>query len=246
MYGTAFSLRTILQHQCHDLQNLTTSELQECKWLTKKKVFSAQFNASVVLQEQSEELAVLNDDRNAESALQKKNNVEREVRVESEKNYRTSFMRVVLSGLTKLRWPPSQEAFSDPIDLLFNDDASFLDAVRFLSQVALPATHQHHYRKDFLESPPKTTGINRPTSPGKLASKNEYAFNSSISIIENESNNLPDISELGLSLQNEVANADLGIACEDVSAGELLGLQNHLPREKRMELNWKAFEVCVS
>lgn len=245
------SLRSVLQHHCPDLQNLTTSDLQDCKWPTKKKVFTALVTTSSVLQEQSEELAALNDDRNAESAFQKKQGVAREDRVESEMGYRTKFMRIVLSGLTKLRWPPTQEAFSDPIDLLFNDDTSFIDAVRFISQVGLPSMPQHHYRKEDAESPPKLRPHSGSRQKRGTVIQNESAFNSSISVIQNaESNDVPDVSELGISLQNVTGNQGAwGIAQQDgervVHSPSEFGGHSHCAREKRADLNWKAFEVHI-
>eukprot|EP01035_Chromulina_nebulosa_P034647 gene34647-46506_t len=54
---------------------------------------------------------------------------------DEEIEFRTSFLRIVLAALTKLRWPPALEPFGDPIGSLFNDNAVVLDAYKFILNV---------------------------------------------------------------------------------------------------------------
>ena len=75
--------------------------------------------------------------RNNEVNLQRKNNTNRDERIESETNFRHKFMRIVLKGLERLRWPPSLEAFSDPLDNLFHDNDTFYNAIEFLLEVGI-------------------------------------------------------------------------------------------------------------
>jgi hypothetical protein len=160
------ALRSSLQHACPELRNLTTAELQEGKWLTKKKVLQQLIACAPTLSEENDQLTDLGEQRNEESAAQKRAGVAKEERVEAESTFRTKFMRAVLQALTKLKWPPSQEAFSDPLDSLFNDVSVFLDAVRFLVRVAVPVSHDHSYRSSppRSESDPTFTPPKRPSS----------------------------------------------------------------------------------
>ena len=138
------SLRSLLQHTCNDLQNLTNADLQEGKWLTKRNVLQNIISSSPSLSNENDELVDLTEERNRESSIQKKGGSSREVRIEAETEYRTKFMRIVLGGLTRLRWPPSLEAFSDPMDALLHDNSSFLNALEFLLRVAIPASNLNH------------------------------------------------------------------------------------------------------
>jgi hypothetical protein len=132
------ALRSILQHVCFDLKNLTIAEFQECKWPVKKKIFTSLFAIAPLLNDRYDEIETLLVRRNEESAIHKRDGATREDRLDAESIFRTDFMRIVLSGLTDLRWPPATKAFSDPMDDLFNNKTTFHECVEFLVTVAVP------------------------------------------------------------------------------------------------------------
>ena len=59
----------------------------------------------------------------------------KELVTEEEIEFRTSFLRIVLAALTKLRWPPALEPFGDPIGSLFYDNTVVLDAYKYILNV---------------------------------------------------------------------------------------------------------------
>lgn len=205
------SLRSHLQHIFpNDLTNLTTAELHECKWQTKKRIFTAIISEAVVLREEYNEIldlieqhgnklneinskirsgdgsrSAFNTSISTSSSVRREGGIarkgdqfrgqdydsistyavssrgirstdddpgrarrdnrsepsltssQREVRAEYETTFRTNFLRKVLDCLTKLKWPPSLEAFSDPLSDLFHDAATCHNAMEYLLRVAL-------------------------------------------------------------------------------------------------------------
>lgn len=240
------SLRSQLQHACPDLRNLTNIELEEGKWLTKKKVFINLIAGSRSLQDQNEELIDLNEERNAESALQKSQAVSREIRLESETVFRTKFMRIVLSGLSRLKWPPSQEAFSDPLDSLFNDPSTFRNAAEFLVRVAFPSSVDPYYQpEDF--TPTKSSPRPKSTIPtfSTLAQDVSAMDISHISKVSMETSDREDESmkfSFGCEKTNFTPRLPFtpGGALEDPRFEASVSTN---PRDKKQALNWKAFEL---
>lgn len=66
--------------------------------------------------------------------------VDKEERLEFERDYRTSFMTVVLKGLEQSRWPPSQVPFADPMDDLLHNKETLLDAINHLLNTLFPSS----------------------------------------------------------------------------------------------------------
>jgi hypothetical protein len=147
-------LRSRLQHECNELKCLTDTELGECKWSIKKSIYLQLFAISPSLRELSEELQDLQETRNVEVGLNKGKTVDRSIRQEEEMYFRTKFLDIIISGLTKLRWPPTLVAFSDSKDLLFNDSASVLDSFQFILNVAVPKSTNRFDRDTSFSSPP--------------------------------------------------------------------------------------------
>jgi hypothetical protein len=256
------TLRSSLQHACSDLRNLTSAELQDAKWLTKKKVYQSLVSCSPSLTTQNEELCELVDRRNDESAAQKRNSASKEERIEAEMNFRTAFMRVVLSGLCYLQWPPTQEAFSDPFDALFNDAGTFLNSVEFLLHVGIPRDESSYNRRETAAStPPKplpaTPGsVPRPKSGGVRPTLS--TFDTSLSMISHASSDYAaeeqeDAFDADRSAfapapfqsfddrSRQPSRASMGLGTRGSQAGASQSL-----REKKLEVNWKAFEVRLA
>jgi len=88
--------------------------------------------------------------------------IDREARLEAERIYRTSFMRIILAGLTKLRWPPALEAFSDPLDSLLHDRAVILSAFSYILKFGTPVQRMRESlpTQQSQASPPPEREIN--------------------------------------------------------------------------------------
>ena len=254
------SLRSHLQHACPDLRNLTNGELEECKWLTKKKVFVNLLASSRLLQDHHEQLVDLNEERNAESSLMKRENTSREIRLESETVYRTKFMRIVLSALTRLKWPPSLEAFADPLDSLFNDPATFRDAAQFLLKVAIPVTSQTMADDNDVshsKPPPRPKSGSRRSQAMDASVDGTNPFDTSLSALSH------DLSDMDISAQKTKAGvSDSMISSFGYEQSNFTPRTPHhhedfirSPRgdpfevtatqstEHKQALNWKAFEL---
>jgi hypothetical protein len=104
-------LRSQLQNVSEDLQSLTNADIIQMKWSIRKRILTSLLAQSPTLRDQSEELEELLEKRSIVLNEQRKttassNDSNREARIESEKTFRTTFMRIVLAALTMLQWPP--------------------------------------------------------------------------------------------------------------------------------------------
>ena len=141
-------LRSALQHACPiELRNLTVNDLSEGKWSTKKIVFLALFSCCPSLEDEFYQMEDLIEKRDIGIQDSKASNAPKEKRLEAEQQFRTNFMRVVLVGLTRLRWPPTLEAFSDPIDVLFNDNSAVLESFTFVLKVGIPGGSMQYFHE---------------------------------------------------------------------------------------------------
>lgn len=137
MSGLISHIRSRLRDTCEELSQLTTSELESCKWATRRKIFSALLRNSSALQEFHDNIETLVERHNAIVAEEKSKGMARkEDRLDSERNFRTSYMRIVLDALIKLKWPPSQEAFNDPFNSLYSDNDVALNAMAHILDIA--------------------------------------------------------------------------------------------------------------
>lgn len=59
----------------------------------------------------------------------------REIRNELENSYRSKFLQVVVKALTRLQWPPTLEAFSNPLNDLFDDNEVIHSAIKYLLEI---------------------------------------------------------------------------------------------------------------
>jgi hypothetical protein len=83
----------------------------------------------------------LNEKRQRELAQEKRalanGTIDAESRKENEMLNRTKYLRIIINGLTRLRWPPALEAFSDPLHDLMNDRDTFISALLYIHKVAV-------------------------------------------------------------------------------------------------------------
>jgi hypothetical protein len=75
------SLRSQLQYCCANLQNLTTSELSDCKWATKKKVYVDLLSMIPSVAEEYNRLETILEIRNKELNVQRTSNENRDARM---------------------------------------------------------------------------------------------------------------------------------------------------------------------
>ena len=138
MHSSASVLKSKLRFICEDLKNIVCSDLEECKWPMKRLIFSSLLSHSKLLSRQSDELHDIEKTRAAQLKLEKTNPPAREIRLENETAYRTSFLKVVLDALTQLKWPVALEPFSDALGSLFSDNDSVLYAIEYIVNVGFP------------------------------------------------------------------------------------------------------------
>ncbi len=140
------ALRSQIQYICSDLHSLTLGDLLDCKWPIVKRVIVSLMIRCPSLRECNEKLDLLLESREIEmnnrrqALTQNFFNMDRNERMENEKEFRTKFMNIVLDGLTLLRWPPALEAFADPTNALLSDKNTILDVFAFLVQCILPTS----------------------------------------------------------------------------------------------------------
>jgi hypothetical protein len=116
-------LRSLLTYYCPNLQNITIGDLENCKWQTIRVIYTELIaTCPISAIDLSMDIEKLSEERGKELRLLASNDADRETRFETEKIFRTRFMRLVLTCLTELRWPPAIEPFSDPIQLLMGEE----------------------------------------------------------------------------------------------------------------------------
>ena len=108
-----------------------------------QRVFTALFEKSASLREYSERLSDLMEIRNVELQLRRTSSENREEWKDKNSNFKTCFMRIIIDGLSFLRWPPSQVAFSDPLEMLLSDPK---DAFAFILDFGIPKETNRHNR----------------------------------------------------------------------------------------------------
>ena len=94
----ADAVRTALQHELPVLKSITQQEIEQMRWVTKKKIFLALFENTTKLSAQSEELKEIVHIRSQEINNEKANGMSKDDRLDQEITYKTKFLRVVLAG----------------------------------------------------------------------------------------------------------------------------------------------------
>jgi hypothetical protein len=167
-------LRSRLSHAIDELHSLTTQDLVECKWAVVHRIFLHLFEKSPCLREYSDRINDLTESRNIELKSQRAAAVGAapEKRLEWKQGsatFKTNFMRVVIDGLSYLRWPPSLVAFSDPLELLLADPK---DAIAYILEIGIhkEITRHSRSRKDDPPASPLSpnTGVSRGSGDEKF------------------------------------------------------------------------------
>ena len=158
-------LRSRLSHAIDELHSLTTQDLIECKWPVIQRIFLHLFEESPCLREYSDRINDLTDLRNVELRSQRAEPEKRQEWKQRCAIFKTNFMRVVIDGLSYLRWPPSLVAFSDPLEKLLTDPK---DAIAYILEIGIhkETTRHNRSRKDDLPATPSSasTRVNLGTS----------------------------------------------------------------------------------
>lgn len=142
MSSNLTQLRLRLKSNFPAFGNLTLADLQELKWSLRQLIFIEIFKSSNLLNESTEQLLNLGERREKKVAQWKAagKSIDKDERLEFERDYRTSFMAVVLKGLEQTRWPPSQVPFADPMDDLLHNKETLLDSINHLLNTLYPSS----------------------------------------------------------------------------------------------------------
>jgi hypothetical protein len=134
------------------LANLTISDLEALKWGQKQKILFHLFENSSFFVDFFPKLLDLQERKSHVLSKLKKEMKENNSRIEIESNYRTSVVRVFLDALERYSWPPTKEAFSDPLnDLMVNNDL-FLEAIDFLISLEFSSSISGQPEREYLVS----------------------------------------------------------------------------------------------
>ena len=148
-------LRSRLSHAIDELHSLTTQDLIECKWPVIQRIFLHLFEKSPCLREYSDRINDLTESRSVELRSQRAEPEKRQEWKQRCAIFKTNFMRVVIDGLSYLRWPPSLVAFSDPLEKLLTDPK---DAIAYILEIGIHKENTRHNRsrKDDLPATPSS------------------------------------------------------------------------------------------
>jgi len=138
---TAKQIRSDLRYLCSDLCDIVISDLVECKWNAKKKIFSSLLQNSKALSPYHDKLVLLNEEHSKVIVSLKKQIGSDSTKLDVEKNYRSTFLQIVAEACTHLRWPPALEPFSDIVSQLFDDKAAVLDAMSHMAKYGFPDSY---------------------------------------------------------------------------------------------------------
>ena len=172
------SLRSQLAFYLPDLQSLSLTDLQECKWKTRKSVFRALLFASPVLTEQRRRLESLLATRTEEVRKLSAAEATRPARVEAEQLFRNRFMDIVFSALTSLAWPPTLEAFSNPLPALNTQINSVLAAILYILEKAIAPYSTESYSEHIEAAKKDKERAPRPGWRGVIDEDNNIVRNS--------------------------------------------------------------------
>lgn len=155
-------LRSRLVLASPDLQTLTSTDLENCLWSTKQRLVLALFQETSLLEEESNKLSELLEEKSASLANWRRTNTAKEVKLRYEHQFRNDFLRVMLTGLEKMRWPPTLEAFTNPLPGLQDDKSFFLEAIDYVVSIVHP-----HMATPRVDRPPSASGRSAPPSSSK-------------------------------------------------------------------------------
>jgi hypothetical protein len=156
------------------LEDLVTGK--PLKWPIKQRLLVALFSKTTLLQEHHDRLLNILEDRNKEVAERRAKGLNSAVKgeafLEKEAIFKTKFVREVIAGLERVKWPTASIPFSDPLNDLLQDDSTFVDAIDYLTAIIDPS----------LAFPPASTTVdaanNKPSTPG-ISKRNQVPSSSS-------------------------------------------------------------------
>ena len=172
------SFRRMLKQLSTDFKQLTLKEVQDMKWSLRKKIILVLFSASPSVFTQLEEMEHLVEYRQKALAAEKRavanGTLDADERKEAEINHRTQLLRICISGLTVLRWPPAIAAFADPLQDLLHDKTVFMEAMLYMHRIAVPANTSNSVEAYLNEhsapapSPSSSTRVTHSASGHKI------------------------------------------------------------------------------
>lgn len=177
MNDSLLSLRLRLKTAFNALHSVTIADLQDLKWSLRQQIFLNIFANATLLADPYETMLTLQEKRDAQFARWKSSGatITKETKMEYEMEFRTGFMSAVLKGLERIRWPPSMEAFSDPMNDLLHAKDVIYDAIDFLLNVLypmnLPSTPGNR-------TTPTKSNLETPKDGGNLSSQSPLALKS--------------------------------------------------------------------
>jgi len=170
------SFRRMLKQLSPDFKQLTLKEVQDMKWSLRKNIILVLFSASPSVFTQLEEMEHLVEYRQKALAAEKRavanGTLDADERKEAEINHRTQLLRICISGLTVLRWPPAIAAFADPLQDLLHDKTVFMEAMLYMHRIAVPANTSNSVEAYLNEhsspAPSATTRVTHSASGHKI------------------------------------------------------------------------------
>ncbi len=201
----------LVYHVGGELSNITVADLEECKWSVKKIIFLNLISKSPPLNDIKESLDRIQEHRSRELKQLKLSQAVREERVESEKIYRSRFIRCVVMGLEKLEFPPAIAPFADLATDLFEEVQLVRSAMAFLLEVGVGLKYELYSaptsssssnarQKSLVSTSPtsrnmETSPVTIPHSASSVTDTTNVSRNTDV---EGESE-LPGMSELEVS-----------------------------------------------
>jgi hypothetical protein len=122
-----------------DTLGLTLQDIKECNWKTQKSIFSCILLSSPRYRDPyGSAIMTLDESRSRKLGFLRNIPESREDRKQIEADYRHSFLNVVLNACSEMAWPPTKEAFSNPLALLTDDIQYKLSAMSHLLDCGFP------------------------------------------------------------------------------------------------------------
>ena len=218
-------LRSQLVQLCPSMKNLTIVDIENCKWSMKRNIFRSLIEISSGLWEYHNRLDDLMERKNKEVAEQKRRNASRESVVEYEHMFRSNFMNIVLDVLVHLRWPPANEAFSDPLGRLLADDKYFTyAAMAYIATSINPQQQQQQQQKSSSSHLVQTsfTSDGGGNISSSINNNNNNNNNNSNNNVFKRQQNEEGIGEEGIDTNNRYKYEDIAensiISCSNTSA----------------------------
>ena len=93
-------IRISLQSISSEFKNLTDKDLVDCKWLIKKRIFTELISLSNIFYDIHIKIDILNENYNKTIALNRQNKLSKDIVIENERDYKTSFINFIIVSFT--------------------------------------------------------------------------------------------------------------------------------------------------